>query len=255
MGVSSREPPPDRSIRVNEFSATMSGLLRRLDEQTGPSLESANAWFLQAMVALESMLQELSSGGHRRREEGFAELINTAPLSHGEKELLHDMRHVRNALVHNADVHVGKSFARTALIRLQQIGDRLSAGSVMAASLMTRDVLTIPHDEPLAQVQAILLRRRISQVAVVASDSHVLGWVTHRSLLRALSQKALGQNAGALPATVALAERGVVAISSQTALDRMVTLFEDPDVQSLAVMDGELLQGIVTRSDLLRVAL
>ena len=28
----------------------------------------------------------------------------------------------------------------------------------------------------------------------------------------------------------------------------------DPDVQSLAVMEGELLQGIVTRSDLLRVA-
>jgi CBS domain-containing protein len=218
-------------------------------------MESANAWFLEAMVALESMLQELSSSGHRRREEGFAELINTAPLSHGEKELLHDMRHVRNALVHNADVHVGKSFARTALIRLQQIGDRLSAGSVMAASLMTRDVRTVAHDEPLAQVQSILVRRRISQVAVVATDGHVLGWVTHRSLLRALSQNARHPDAGALPATAAVAERGVVAISPQTALDRMVTLFEDPDVQSLAVMDGELLQGIVTRSDLLRVAL
>jgi len=52
MGVSSREPPPDRSIRVNEFSATMSGLLRRLDEQTGPSLESANAWFVCSRLAI-----------------------------------------------------------------------------------------------------------------------------------------------------------------------------------------------------------
>jgi CBS domain-containing protein len=228
-------------------------LLRALDEQAGPSLESANAWFLDAMVALESLLQELSAGGHRRREEGFAELINSAPLSHGEKELLHDMRRVRNALVHNADV--GKSFARTALRRLQQIADRLSAGSLTAASLMTHGVRSVLPGEPLAQVQAIRLRRRISQVAVVTNDGEVLGWVTHRNLLRALSQKAPGPDAGLLPATAALAERGVLAVSPATALDRMATLFEDPDVQSLAVMDRERLRGIVTRSDLLRVAL
>jgi CBS domain-containing protein len=218
-------------------------------------LESANAWFLEAMVALESLLQELSPGGHRRREEGLSALIDSAPLSHGEKELLHDMRHVRNLVVHNADVHVGKSFARNALRRLQQIADRLSAGSVTAASLMTHGVRSVRPEEPLSQVQAILLRRRISQVAVLANDGDVLGWVTHRSLLRALSQKAPGQDAGLLPATAALAERGVLAVSPTTALDRMATLFEDPDVQSLAVMDGERLRGIVTRSDLLRVAL
>jgi CBS domain-containing protein len=79
----------------------------------------------------------------------------------------------------------------------------------MAGSLMTRDVWAVLPDGPLVQVQATLLRRRISQLAVVAADGHVLGWVSHRSLLRALSQKGPAA-AGALPATAALAERGAL---------------------------------------------
>ena len=47
----------------------------------------------------------------------------------------------------------------------------------------------------------------------------------------------------------------MVAVDLHTSLERMVALLEDPDVQSLAVMDGDHLRGIVTRADVLRVAL
>ena len=40
-----------------------------------------------------------------------------------------------------------------------------------------------------------------------------------------------------------------------SAANRPRTVLEDPDVQSLAVMDGDHLRGIVTRADLLRVVL
>ena len=66
----------------------------------------------------------------------------------------------------------------------------------MAGSLMTRELRSFSLDEPLPQVQAILLRHRISQLAVVAADGHVMGCVTHRSLLRALSQRGPGDAGG-----------------------------------------------------------
>ncbi|MBI3971133.1 MAG: CBS domain-containing protein [Chloroflexi bacterium] len=53
----------------------------------------------------------------------------------------------------------------------------------------------------------------------------------------------------------ALADRSVIAVGPTTTVDRMAALFEDPDVQTLAVMNEEGLAGIVTRSDLLRVVL
>lgn len=47
----------------------------------------------------------------------------------------------------------------------------------------------------------------------------------------------------------------MIAVGPTTTVDRMAALFEDPDVQTLAVMNEEGLAGIVTRSDLLRVVL
>ena len=156
--------------------------------------------------------------------------------------------------MHNADVHVGTSFTRSTLQRLQQIAERLEAGSLTAASLMTRDIRSVRPDQSLPQVQTLLLRCHISQVAVVARGGGLVGWVTHRSLLRALSRRSASEGSEALTASAALAESGVV-VELHTSLERMVALLEDPDVQSLAVMDGDHLRGIVTRADVLRVAL
>lgn len=237
------------------LTATLTDLLRQLDQRPPVLVESAEAEFLDAIIALERRLEDLSAGRHRRRDEGLADLINAAPLSHGEKELLHDLRQVRNAVVHNADVHVGASFTRSTLQRLQQIAKHLDDGSLTAASLMTRDIRSVLPDQLLPQVQALLLRRHISQVAVVARGGGLIGWVTHRSLLRTLSRRTASDGSEALTASGALAETGVVSVELHASLEQMVALLEDPDVQSLAVMDGDHLRGIVTRADLLRVAL
>jgi CBS domain-containing protein len=252
---SSRPDSTSGSSVGESLTSTLTDFLRQLDQRPPLLVESANTEFLAAMIALERRLEDLSAGGHRRREEGLADLINVAPLSHGEKELLHDLRQVRNAVVHNVDVHVGTSFTQSALQRLQQIAERLDAGSLTAGSLMTREVRSVAPEQPLAQVQTLLLRRHISQVAVIARGGVLVGWVTHRSLLRALSRPGANADPESLTASAALAETGVVAVELHTNLERMVSLLEDPDVQSLAVMDDEHLRGIVTRADLLRVVL
>jgi CBS domain-containing protein len=253
-GVASAQPSEGVSPSLG-LTEVVAGLLRQLDQQPAHLVDTANPEFLAAMVALEAHLHELGARRRRRgRDDTLADLIDRSPLSRGEKALLHELRQVRNTLVHNADVFVAKGFVRTALQRLQQIAARLETGRQTAAAIMTRGVRSVRPDAPLSDVQTILLRSSISQVAVIDTEGRLAGWVTHRSLLRALGREH-GDNPGALPATAALADRGVMEIGPSTSLDEMAAHLEDPDVQTLAVLDGGHLQGVVTRADLLRVIL
>jgi CBS domain-containing protein len=238
------------------LQTTLAEMQRSLERWERPTVETADDEFLDAMVAFEQRLEEFVPPRDRpRRDDSLASLINASPLPHHLKEQLNDLRVVRNLLVHIPDVHVGRSFARTALQRLRQAAVRLEGQPANAAALMTREILAVPPTETLGHVQTLLLKRGISQVAVREPErNRLLGWITQRSLLQALSQAPSGVDVSALPATSALADHGVVAVAPDTGLDHLVGLFEDPDVQTLAVMEGETLKGVVTRSDLLRLA-
>jgi CBS-domain-containing membrane protein len=182
--------PVASASRPSELADALSELLRRLDRQAPRLVDTANPEFLDAMVAVEEHVRELLARPRRRhREDTLADLIDRSPLSRAEKELLHDLRQVRNTLVHNTEVHVAKNFARTALQRLHQIAIRLDMGRLTAAAVMTREVRSVPPDAPLSEVQATLLRDSISQVAVISPDGRLEGWITpSRSATRAKSK-------------------------------------------------------------------
>jgi CBS domain-containing protein len=74
----------------------------------------------------------------------------------------------------------------------RQAGDFTRTHGQRVADVMTRDVITVNADEPLADVVALMEERRIKRVPVLDGD-RVVGVVSRADLLRALSVAAREQ--------------------------------------------------------------
>jgi len=131
--------------------------------------------------------------------------------------------------------------------------------------VMTSDVATVAPDTELRDVAALLVRKRISGVPVVA-DGRVVGVVSERDILFK-ERPSTGMHRGVLGW---LMDEGdlMLKIDARTALSAMTapaitigparsvadaaTLMLDEGVSRLPVVDGRELVGIVTRHDLVR---
>lgn len=142
---------------------------------------------------------------------------------------------------------------------------------VTAAEIMTKDVVLVREETPLAEVAAAMGARGISGVPVVDENGVVVGIISEKDFLRRLgaSEK---RNFMSLVAAC-LAARGCVAlpIKNQSAKDLMTSpvvtvqadttikeiteLFAVRNVNRLPVVDaGGKLLGIVSRGDLVHTA-
>lgn len=227
-------------------------LLGQLDQPTPEPVEPANAAFLGAMVALERRLRDvLPESSRAGQNDSLASLIDQAPISRGERGWLHELRAVRNALVHNTDVYVGKQFARATLERLREIAAVLDGGEATAGSLMTHVVRSVLPGDPIAKVQALMMEHGYAQVPVCERDGRFRGVITERSLLGLLNE-ARREDVAKLPATRAMAPEAAFALPPGADLDSLRDAFRDPIVQVVAVLRADRLAGILTRGDLIR---
>jgi CBS domain-containing membrane protein len=144
--------------------------------------------------------------------------------------------------------------------------------AVTAQEIMTREVVTVPPDSPLAEVAAAMGHRGISGVPVVDPAGRVVGVISEKDFLTQLGVAAPG-NFMSLVASC-LKSKGCVAlpIKKQTAGDLMsapaVTVGPDTSVKEIAALftaqginrvpvtdaAGRLL-GIVSRGDLVKAAM
>lgn len=157
-------------------------------------------------------------------------------------------------------------FKEIYLMAYQMAVTRLSR-QITAAEIMTRDVVLVREETPLAEVAAAMGARGISGVPVVDEDGGVVGIISEKDFLRRLGATE-EQNFMSLVAAC-LAARGCVAlpIKNQSAKDLMTspvitiqagtTIMEIAELSSvrkvnrLPVVDaGGKLLGIVSRGDL-----
>jgi CBS domain-containing protein len=139
-----------------------------------------------------------------------------------------------------------------------------------AHQIMTRDVITVTPHTTIETAARIMLRTRISGLPVVNDAGKLVGIVSERDFLRR-SEIGTGHRRPAWlrffvgPARAAsefIHERGrkvedvmtgePVTVSEDTPLEELVSLMEKKAIKRLPVMSGNVLKGIVTRSNLLQ---
>lgn len=140
-----------------------------------------------------------------------------------------------------------------------------------AADLMTREIVTVGPELPLADAIHLMLDHRISGVPVVdAAAGRLVGLLTTGDLLRRIETGTAAPRQGWMQALLArgrMAERyahthgrrvqdvmtrDVATVGEASPLDDVVRIMESRHVRRVPVVEGERLVGIVSRSDLAR---
>lgn len=115
-----------------------------------------------------------------------------------------------------------------------------------ARDVMTRRVVSVASDTPLAEVARILDRRQISGMPVLSREGHILGVVSRTDLLRHDTEREPGLRAAdaMTPWAVSLEETAPIGELARQMLAKRIH-------RVLITRDGRLV-GIVTSLDLLR---
>ena len=139
-----------------------------------------------------------------------------------------------------------------------------------AADLMTRDIVTVGPETPLADAIRLMLEHRVSGLPVVDGTGQLVGLLTEGDLLHRAETGTDAVRLGWLQALLArgrMAEhyahthgrkvqdamtRDVLTVGEASPLDDVVRIMETRHVRRVPVVEGGRLVGIVSRSDLVR---
>ncbi len=164
-----------------------------------------------------------------------------------------------------------RDFKEIYLLAFQHALERLSR-EVAVGEIMTREVVWVKMDTPLAEVAAAMGQRGISGVPVVSDGLQVAGVVSEKDFLRAMgvheSQNFMtlvasclrSKGCVALPITKQTAgdlmSAPVVALRPETTVREVAELFAARHINRAPVTDAAgRLVGIVSRGDLVRATL
>jgi CBS domain-containing protein len=142
---------------------------------------------------------------------------------------------------------------------------------MLAKDVMSRDVVTVPPEMPVADIAALLLSRKIYAVPVVDQEGRLTGIVTeadlvHRAELGTERHQSWWQElfAGRVQQAVEFMKihgvqashvmtRELVTAHEDTALADVVAMFDHSNVSCVPIIRDDTLAGMVTRSDVLRL--
>ena len=139
-----------------------------------------------------------------------------------------------------------------------------------AADVMTREIVAVGPETPLADAIRLMLEHRVSGLPVVDGDGQLVGLLTEGDLLHRAETGTDAVRFGWLQALLArgrMAERyvhthgrkvqdamtrDVLTVGEASPLDDVIRIMETRHVRRVPVVEGGRLVGIVSRSDLVR---
>jgi CBS domain-containing protein len=122
-------------------------------------------------------------------------------------------------------------------------------GNLPLEKVMTTEAITLRGDNPAAMAARILMENKITTLPVVDEETHVIGMVTSSDMFRLVLDEI-----PSLQETILVRDymtRDVQTIDFSTTLLEAQRLMAVKRIRSLPVMQGKLLVGIVTRTDIL----
>ena len=140
------------------------------------------------------------------------------------------------------------------ILATEQHALQRSLGGITAASVMSKDVQFVSPDTTLQQAWKLLDSHHVKTLPVV-QDGALVGIVSLSDLVGpAMQQARLSWRGlfGRKPVRMAqVMSRRVVSVSSQPPLERLLPLLCEQGLHCLPVLDGDVLVGVVTQTDLI----
>jgi acetoin utilization protein AcuB len=118
---------------------------------------------------------------------------------------------------------------------------------------MTRAVITIGWDEPLARAAQLMDERHIRHLPVVDADESLIGIITDGDVREAL-ESARVRDAESAPATLIVGKvmtRDVVSVTPSWDLAQAARLMQTRKLSALPVVEGGTVVGILSEVDVL----
>jgi len=129
------------------------------------------------------------------------------------------------------------------------------------SSIMTKDVVSIKHNEGLEKAERLFKSRKIRHIPVVKSD-HIIGMLSYTDLLRISFADAFSEDTREIDTSVytlfnidQVMAKNVVSVSSSTTVKEVAQLLAEKEFHALPVVDNDKLVGIVTTTDLIKYLL
>jgi len=180
-----------------------------------------------------------------------------------EEDILEAMRAIPGYL----DITPG-DFKEVYRLAFQHALERLSR-DVTAAEIMTKDVVSINPDTPVAEVAAAMGRRGVSGVPVVDAENKVVGVISEkdflaqmgvqepRNFMNLLARCLMTKSCVALPIKVALAgdimSSPAVTVAPDTPVRDIAALLTQKGINRVAVTDpANRLLGLISRGDIVK---
>ena len=142
---------------------------------------------------------------------------------------------------------------------------------MIAADLMSRSVVAISPDAPVAQAIRLMIDRRVSGLPVIDAEGRAVGMLTEGDLLRRVETGTEGKAPGWFASFLFpghQAERyvhthgrrvaevmteDVISVAEETPLAEVVALMQRRRIKRLPVLRADKVVGIISRADLVRV--
>ncbi|HSP79377.1 MAG TPA: CBS domain-containing protein [Myxococcaceae bacterium] len=119
--------------------------------------------------------------------------------------------------------------------------------------LMVRDVITLKEDDSLDRGDDLMSQNEIRHLPVVR-EGKLVGLVSHRDLIRALARHERTPGTP-MPTVGAVMTRGVETLKPRSAVREAIHKMLDNKFGCMPVVeDGDRLVGIITETDLIRLA-
>lgn len=195
-----------------------------------------------------------------------AEPSNTASPEIADEDIFAAMKEISGYL----DITPG-DFKEVYQLAWRHARERLLR-TAQAREIMTRDVALVKVDTPLKEVAEVMARRGVSGVPVVDAADRVVGVISEKDFLKAMSSggitsfmgvvaqclqekgcKALGIRQGQ---AADLMSAPAVTVAEETQVLEIIKLFKEKGINRVPVLDSQgRLTGIVSRGDLLELKL
>ncbi|MDN5568827.1 MAG: HPP family protein [Paracoccus sp. (in: a-proteobacteria)] len=136
-------------------------------------------------------------------------------------------------------------------------------GPMVAADLMSRDLVTVAPWAPLAQVADLFRRHRFTGLPVVAEDGRFLGVIFQLHLISRAGGDAMRRGRGFRAALRQMLDRDTPMRADQimatagpqarpdTPIAALLPMMAQGDIDAVPVLQGDRIVGIVTRTDLI----
>lgn len=127
--------------------------------------------------------------------------------------------------------------------------------------LMTRNVITVHHGDPISKVRALVREHGVHHIPVMNGDQ-LIGIITWSDILRVSFGDAFGTDERSVDATLdhtmtleQVMKKNPIALQETATVREAAEILANSDFHALPIVNGSKLVGMVTTTDLIRYLL